>query len=73
MFLDLVGDFGHILLGVTTLFRESFDEFTETVEINEVQVLKLTLILNAKYRSILGRAGEDKKTSDAQVIKFLLH
>lgn len=73
MFLDLDVDFGHILFRVTSLFRESFDEFTETVEINEVQVLKLTLIMNVKCRSILGREGEDKKTSDAQDIKFLFH
>jgi hypothetical protein len=61
------------IIAPPALFREPFDESTETVEVNGVQILKPTLILNAKCRSILGRAGEDKKTSDAQDIKFLLH
>ncbi|KAK4038391.1 hypothetical protein C8A01DRAFT_37634 [Parachaetomium inaequale] len=56
------------------LFREPFDEDTETIEVLDgVHVLKPTLILNAKCRSILGRAGDDKKMSDAQDIRFLLN
>lgn len=61
------------IIAPPALFKEPFDESTETVEVRGAQVLKPTLILNAKCRSILGRAGEAKKTSDAQDIKFLLH
>ncbi|KAK4151590.1 hypothetical protein C8A00DRAFT_35737 [Chaetomidium leptoderma] len=61
------------IIAPPALFKEPFDESTETVDVNGIQVLKPALILNAKCRSILGRAGESKKMSDAQDIKFLLH
>jgi hypothetical protein len=62
------------IIAPPALFKEPFDEDTETVEILDgVQVLKPALILNAKCRSILGRAGDDKKMSDAQDIRFLLN
>ncbi|KAK3291468.1 uncharacterized protein B0H64DRAFT_246302 [Chaetomium fimeti] len=62
------------IISPPALFKEPFDESTETIEIlGGIHVLKPTLILNAKCRSILGRAGEDKKMSDSQDIKFLLH
>jgi hypothetical protein len=62
------------IIAPPALFKEPFNESTETIELlNRVQVLKPTLILNAKCSAILGRAGESKKTSDAQDIKFLLH
>ncbi|KAK4098362.1 hypothetical protein N658DRAFT_509539 [Parathielavia hyrcaniae] len=62
------------IIAPPALFREPFDESTETIALVDgtVQVLKPTLILNAKCRAPLGRAGEDKKTPDAQDIKFLL-
>ncbi|KAH6842237.1 hypothetical protein B0I37DRAFT_447740 [Chaetomium sp. MPI-CAGE-AT-0009] len=62
------------IISPPALFKEPFDESTETIEILDgIHVLKPTLILNAKCRSILDRAGEDKKMSDGQDIKFLLH
>jgi predicted nucleotidyltransferase len=62
------------IIAPPALFKEPFDDSTETIELMDgVWVLKPTLILNAKCRAILGRAGESKKTSDAQDIKFLLH
>jgi hypothetical protein len=60
------------ILAPPALFKEPFDEITETVEVNGTRVLKPTLILNAKCRSILGRATEDKKNTDAEDIVFLL-
>ena len=40
--------------------------------VNNVRVLKPTLILDAKCASILGRANESKKGTDAADIRFLL-
>ena len=61
------------IISPPALFKEPFDESTETIEILDgIHVLKPTLILNAKCRSILGRAADDKKMSDGQDIKFLL-
>lgn len=60
------------IISPAALFREPFDNSTETIEVQGARVLKPTLILNAKCKSILGRAGEDKKTSDAHDIRFLL-
>lgn len=55
------------------LFRENFDEATPTVMVGYgIKVLKTTLFLNAKCRSILARATETRKASDAGDIKFLL-
>ncbi|KZF21367.1 hypothetical protein L228DRAFT_171231 [Xylona heveae TC161] len=54
------------------LFKENFDSETPTVFIDGVQILKPALILNAKCRSILGRATDERKDADAHDIKFLL-
>ncbi|KAK4135745.1 hypothetical protein BT67DRAFT_259400 [Trichocladium antarcticum] len=61
------------ILTPPALFKEPFDEITETIQVNGTRVLKPTLILNAKCRSILGRANKEKKDTDAHDIKFLLH
>ncbi|KAN0106648.1 hypothetical protein V8E51_009524 [Hyaloscypha variabilis] len=60
------------ILTPPSLFRERFDNNTPVVLINGVKVLKPSLILNAKCNSILGRASEEKKTTDATDIKFCL-
>ncbi|KAK3903802.1 hypothetical protein C8A05DRAFT_32462 [Staphylotrichum tortipilum] len=54
------------------MFREPFNESTETVEVNGVQVPKPTLNLNAKSGSIFGRATTGKKDADAEDLRFLL-
>lgn len=55
------------------LFKERFDKDTPTLEVTGgIKILKPTLILNAKCASILGRANETKKLTDAVDIKFLL-
>lgn len=54
------------------LFRERFDEGTETVDVEGVRVLKPTLLLNAKCSAILQRSTSEKKMSDANDIQFLL-
>lgn len=57
-------------------FKETFDANTSTFTINvdgyPVEILHPLYILNAKCRSILGRANYDKKSSDAIDIQFLL-
>nr|POE99493.1 hypothetical protein CFP56_52883 [Quercus suber] len=57
-------------------FREKFDQDTPTLTVeigsSSVIILHPTLILNAKCRSVLGRASDAKKRSDASDIKFLL-
>lgn len=57
-------------------FKESFDADTSTYTINvdgcNVEVLHPLSILNAKCRSILERASDEKKKSDAYDIGFLL-
>jgi hypothetical protein len=55
------------------MFREPFDESTETIKVNGVRVLKPSLILNAKCGSIFGRATTSKKDTDAEDIRFLLN
>lgn len=64
------------------LFKENFDETTPTEMVmvgdrvggagQGVKVLKPTVLLNAKCRSILGRARETRKACDAGDVKFLL-
>jgi hypothetical protein len=64
-----------IEIGILTppaLFREPFDASTGTIDVDGARVLKPTLLLNAKCRSVIDRPGEGKKTTDAQDIKFLL-
>nr|POE62243.1 hypothetical protein CFP56_70630 [Quercus suber] len=57
-------------------FKEDFDQDTSTVAVRiegaSVHVLNPVLILNAKCRSVLGRASEEKKLTDASDIQFLL-
>ncbi|KAG5302057.1 hypothetical protein I7I48_02263 [Histoplasma ohiense] len=60
------------ILTPPSLFKEPYDAETPTIEVQQVRVLKPALILNAKCRSILGRANEDKKRTDAEDIIFLL-
>ncbi|EGC42838.1 conserved hypothetical protein [Histoplasma capsulatum var. duboisii H88] len=60
------------ILTPPSLFKEPYDAETPTMEVQQVRVLKPALILNAKCRSILGRANEDKKRTDAEDIVFLL-
>lgn len=60
------------VLAPPALFKEAFDESTPTISVQGVEVLKPALILNAKCRSILGRANQSKKDTDAQDIMFLL-
>jgi len=60
------------ILAPPRLFAEKFDDSTPTITVEGVKILKPTLILNAKCRSIFGRADERKKQSDATDIRFLL-
>jgi hypothetical protein len=54
------------------LFKGQFSASTPCVLVNDVRILKPTLILDAKCGSILGRASMTKKQTDAFDIKFLL-
>ncbi|KAJ5958464.1 uncharacterized protein N7479_005614 [Penicillium vulpinum] len=60
------------ILAPPALFRETFDELTEVITVGNLKVLKPALLLNAKCGSILSRASEAKKRTDAQDILFLL-
>lgn len=60
------------ILGPPRLFRMPFNSSTPTILIDSVKVLKPTLILNAKYESIFGRATEAKKLTNAYDIRYLL-
>ncbi|KAK3942809.1 hypothetical protein QBC46DRAFT_282939 [Diplogelasinospora grovesii] len=60
------------ILAPPGLFKEEFSASTPTITVNDVRLLKPTLILNAKCRSILGRANDSKKATDSQDILFLL-
>ncbi|KAG9232994.1 hypothetical protein BJ875DRAFT_379505, partial [Amylocarpus encephaloides] len=60
------------IIAPPALFRESFDNNTPVVLVDDIRVLKPSLILNAKCNSILGRASEGEKTTDATDIKFCL-
>jgi hypothetical protein len=60
------------ILAPPALFKEPYNAETPTIEVQQVRILKPALILNAKCRSILGRANEEKKHTDAQDIIFLL-
>lgn len=55
---------------------EKFNESTSTYEVDiddvSIKLLHPLLILNAKCRSMLGRATDSKKNSDADDIRFLL-
>jgi Nucleotidyl transferase AbiEii toxin, Type IV TA system len=60
------------ILSPPALFRQSFTPFTPTIIVNEVRVLKPTLLLNTKCSSIFGRSRDEKRNTDAADIKFLL-
>lgn len=64
------------LLSPPTMFREQFDQDTPTVIVEvdgtELRVLQPKSILNAKCRSILGRATDERKAADSRDILFLL-
>ncbi|RDL42339.1 uncharacterized protein BP5553_02318 [Venustampulla echinocandica] len=60
------------ILASPSLFQETFDESTPVITIDGINVLKPTLILNAKCRSILGRRTGERKLADAADIQFLL-
>lgn len=60
------------ILAPPALFREAFDASTPTLNVQGVEILKPSLLLNAKCRSIVERATEGKKFADAQDIEFLL-
>ena len=60
------------IIAPPSLFRENFDASTPVVIVEGTKVLKPALILNAKCNSILGRAIEEKKQSDAEDIQFCL-
>ncbi|OAA59031.1 hypothetical protein SPI_06233 [Niveomyces insectorum RCEF 264] len=53
-------------------FKGEFAEGTPVHEVDVVNVLKPTLLLDAKCRSILERATWDAKLKDARDIKFLI-
>lgn len=54
------------------LFKSQFSASTPCVLVDNVRILKPTLILDAKCNSILGRGQDSKKLTDAEDIKFLL-
>ncbi|KAI1263922.1 hypothetical protein F5Y18DRAFT_391854 [Xylariaceae sp. FL1019] len=60
------------ILTPPALFKQEFSKTTPIIVQQGIRILKPTLILNAKCGSILGRATEDKKRTDAADIKFLL-
>lgn len=60
------------ILAPPVLFKETFDQTTEVITIDNMKVLKPALILNAKCRSILGRANLVKRGTDSGDIIFLL-
>lgn len=60
------------ILTPPALFKESFDETTPVIVVNGVKILKPSLILNAKCNSILSRATDGKKSTDASDILFCL-
>ncbi|KAF9877993.1 hypothetical protein CkaCkLH20_04569 [Colletotrichum karsti] len=60
------------ILAPPGMFRDQFSASTPYVLVDNVRVLKPTLLLNAKCGSILGRSSDLKKRSDAEDIKFLL-
>jgi len=60
------------ILAPPGLFKGQFSTSTPCLLVNNVRILKPTLILDAKCGSILGRASDGKKQTDALDIKFLL-
>ena len=60
------------ILAPPALFREPFTETTEVITVGNLKILKSALLLNAKCGSIVSRASELKKGTDAQDIIFLL-
>lgn len=60
------------ILTPPALFKMAFDVSTPTIQIDNVKVLKPTLILCAKIDSILSRVSDGKIAADANDIKYLL-
>ncbi|KAI1360240.1 hypothetical protein F5Y08DRAFT_317780 [Xylaria arbuscula] len=60
------------ILAPPAMFKEEFSATTPVIIQEGIRILKPTLILNAKCGSILSRATEIKKQTDAHDIKFLL-
>jgi hypothetical protein len=60
------------ILTPPALFKQPFTPSTPTINVNQVKVLKPTLLLDAKCGAIFGRSSEEKRRTDATDIKFLL-
>ncbi|KAL2827627.1 hypothetical protein BDW59DRAFT_144089 [Aspergillus cavernicola] len=60
------------ILAPPAMFKEPFDQTTEVITVGGVKILKLALILNAKWRSWLDRPSVLKKNLDLIDICFLL-
>ena len=64
------------ILAPPGLFKGSFTESSTTLQIlvdgSVVNILYPVALLNAKYRSTLGRASTEKKEADFEDIEFLL-
>jgi hypothetical protein len=60
------------IISPPALFRQSFTPFTPTITVNQIRVLKPTLLLNAKCASVYGRSNDGKRNTDATDIKFLM-
>lgn len=60
------------ILTPPVLFKQEFTPSTPTIRVNNVPVLKPTLLLDAKCDAIAGRPNDGKRRTDAADIKFLL-
>lgn len=60
------------ILAPPALFKDQFSTSTPYVLVNNVKILSPILLLNAKCGSILQRASDEKKYTDALDIEFLL-
>jgi hypothetical protein len=60
------------ILAPPSLFKENFSSSTPVVVIDGTKVLKPALISNSKCYSIIGRASESRKRTDALDIQFCL-
>lgn len=59
------------ILTPPSLFREPFDASTPVITVGNANVLKPTLLLNAKCNSILTKSTKEKKYTDATDIQFV--
>lgn len=60
------------ILAPPAMFKERFDADTPVQLIHGIKVLQTPQLLNAKCRSVTGRATNDKKQTDAADIIFLI-